>query len=125
VQDACLPVGSFRAGQRGALAGPPLAGQLAQPLAQRRRCGDQDRGQRGAGSLAGLNGVVRAGHQQPQRFPVAVGAHLGRVRPGEELTGGADGVDRIALARPALAGVMAGVNLADLLTLADQVTGQT
>jgi hypothetical protein len=97
---------------------------VRQPLAQRRRGSDQDRGQCGASGLAGLDGVVPVDHQQPQRLPVPVGAYLRRVRAGEQLTGRADGVDRIAVACTALAGVAAGIDLADLLARTGQVAGQ-
>jgi hypothetical protein len=46
------------------------------------------------------------------------------VRAGEQLAGGADGVDRVALARPALAHVPGAVDLGDLLPFARQVPGQ-
>jgi hypothetical protein len=48
---------------------------------------------------------------------VSVGAHLRRVRAGEQLAGGADGINRVALAGPPLAQVTAAVDLSDLLTL--------
>ncbi len=105
VQDAGRPAGTFGAGERSALFCPPLAGQVAQPLAQRRGCGDQDRSQRGAGRLGRGGGVVTVDHRQPQRLPVPVGTHLRRVRAGEQLTRRADGVDRVAFARAALADV--------------------
>ena len=79
--------------------------------------GDQDRGQGGAGGLAGLDGVVPVDHQQPQGLPVPVGAHLRGRRAGQQLAGRADGVDRVALARPALPDVPAAVDLGDLLAL--------
>ena len=118
VQDPGLPVGGGRAGQRGALGCPALAWQVAQPLAQRRGRGDQDRGQRGAGGLGGLDGVVPADHEQPQRFAVAVGSHLRRPGPGEQLSGRPDCVDRITLAATAPAHVPAAVNLGDVLARA-------
>ena len=124
MQDPGLPVGAGRAGQRGAFAGPPLPGERPEPFAQRGGGGDQDGGQRGAGGLGGLDGVVPVDHQQPQRFAVPVGAHLRRVRAGQQLAGRADGVDRVALARPALADVTAAVDLGYLLALAGQVPGQ-
>jgi len=124
VQDEGLPVGVSWAGQRGAFFRPPLAGQVAEPFAQRRGCGDQDRGQRAAGGLSRGDGVVPVYHQQPQRFAVAVGAHLRRVRAGQQLTGRPDGIDRIALARPALAQVPGVVDLGHLLARTGQVTGQ-
>jgi hypothetical protein len=91
VQDAGLPVSSGRAVQGGACAAAPFAGQVAELLAQRGGRGDQDGGQGCAGALAGRDSVVAAGHQQPQRLAVPVGAHLGWVRAGEQLAGGADG----------------------------------
>jgi hypothetical protein len=47
-----------------------------------------------------------------------------RVRAGEQLTGGADGINLIALARPPPAQVTAAVDLRDLLTPGGQVPGQ-
>ena len=124
VQDPGLPVRAGGAGQRGAFFRAPLAGERPEPFAQRGGGGDQDGGQRGAGGLGGLDGVVPVDHQQPQRFAVPVGAHLRRAGPGEQFAGRADGVDRVALARPALADVTAAVDLGHLLALAGQVAGQ-
>ena len=80
-------------------------GTGAQLLTQVRWGGHQDRGQRGAGGLGGLDGVVPVDHQQPQRFSVPIGAHLRWMRGGPAVRGPrgrADGVDRVALAGPAL-----------------------
>jgi len=49
---------------------------------------------------------------------------LRRVRAGQQFAGRADGIDRIAFARAALAQVTAGIDLADLLARAGQVAGQ-
>ena len=46
------------------------------------------------------------------------------MRAGQQFAGRADGIDRIAFARAALAQVTAGVDLADLLARAGQVAGQ-
>ena len=119
-----LPAGAWRAGQCGACFRPPLAGQGAELLAQWCGSGDQDRGQGGAGGLAGLHGVVPAGHQQPQCLPVAIRTHLGRMRPCQQLADRTDSVDRVALAGAALAHVAAAAGLRDLFTLAAQVAGQ-
>ena len=124
VQDPGLAVRASGAGQGGAFFRPPLAGERPELFAQRGGGGDQDGGQRGAGGLGGLDGVVPVDHQQPQRFAVPVGAHLRRPGPGEEFAGRADGVDRVALARPALADVTAAVDLRYLLAVAGQVAGQ-
>jgi hypothetical protein len=48
----------------------------------------------------------------------------GWVRAGEQFTGRADGVDRAALASPALAQVAAAAGLGGLLVLAGQIPGQ-
>lgn len=40
IQHAGLPVSAARAGQHGAFAGPPAAGQAGEPFPQRRRGGD-------------------------------------------------------------------------------------
>jgi hypothetical protein len=124
VQHPGLPVSPARAGQVGAFAGPPVARDAAEPFAQRRRGGDQHRGQQGAGSLGRGDGVVPVDHQQPQRFAVPVGAHLGWPRAGQQLTGGAHSIDGIALARPPLTHVTAGIDLLDVLTSGSQVPGQ-
>jgi hypothetical protein len=124
VQDAGLPAGAGRAGQRGAFFGPPLSREGAEPFAQWCGGGDQDRRQRGAGGPGGLDGVVPVDHQQPQRLTVPIGAHLGRVRARQQLAGRPDCVDRVALARPAFAGVPAAVDPGYLLTLAGQMPGQ-
>ena len=65
MQDPGLPVSAGWAGQRGALAGPALAGQGAELLAQLGGGGDQDRGQRGAGGLG------RTGWRCPGRSSAA------------------------------------------------------
>jgi hypothetical protein len=103
---------------------PAGRGDAAEPFPQRRRGGDQHRGQQGAGGLARGDGVVPVDHQQPQRLPVAVGAHLRRVRAGEQLPGGTQCVDGIALARPPPAHVTAAIDLCHLLALAGQMPGQ-
>ena len=124
VQHPCLPVSAVGAGQRGACFRAPLPGERADLLAKASGRGDQDRGQRGAGGLGGLDGVVPAGHQQPQGFPVPVGAHLRRYWAGQQFTGRPDGVDRVALARPALPDVAAAVDLRHVLALGGEVAGQ-
>ena len=111
-------------GEGGARQSALLAGQMAQPLAQVRGCGNDDRGQQGPGDLARVDGVVPVAHQQPQCFAVTVGAHLRRVRAGEQLAGGTNGVDRVALAPAALADVLAASDLLDVLARASKVPGQ-
>jgi hypothetical protein len=103
VDDAGQPVRAGWAGQLGAGPGPPPGGDAAQLVTHRCRGGDQHRGQRGAGGLGGIHGVITAGHQQPHDLPVTVGAHLRLVRAGQQLTGRADSVDRVALGRAAAA----------------------
>jgi hypothetical protein len=75
----------------------------------------QRRHGRGASGLAGLDGVVPVNHQQPQRFPVTIGPHLPRPGTGQQLARCADGVDRVALARPPLARMPGAVDLRDVL----------
>jgi len=113
--------GPAGAARRGIGAG---AREGTEPLTQWGGRGDQDRGQRGAGGLARLDGVIPVDHQQPQRFAVTVGAHLRRAGAGQQFPRRPHRVDRIALARPALAHVPGAVNLADLLACAGQVPGQ-
>ena len=124
MQHPGLPVSSVGAGQRSACLRAPLPGEGADLLAEVGGGGDQDRSQSGAGGLAGLDGVVPVDHQQPQGFPVTVGAHLRGRRADQQLAGRADGVDRVALARPALPDVTAAVNLGHLLILPGEVAGQ-
>jgi hypothetical protein len=124
VQHPRLPVSAIGAGQRGACFRAPLPGERADLLAEAGGRGGQDRGQRGAGGLAGLDGVVPVDHQQPQGFPVPIGAHLRRYWAGQQFAGRPDGVDRVALARPALPDVAAAVDLRHVLALGGEVAGQ-
>jgi hypothetical protein len=124
VQDAGLPVRPAGTGQVRAFAGPPVAGDLGEPLTQRRGGGDQDRGQQGAGGLGRGDGIVPAGHQQPQRLAVSIGAHLGWPRAGKQLPRGAHGIDGVTFACAPLAHVTAGIDLRDMLARAGQVPGQ-
>jgi len=68
--------------------------------------------------------VVAVDHQHTQRLSVAVRAHLGRVRTGQELLRRPDGVDRVTLTRPTLADMAAAVDLDHSLALVDQEPGQ-
>jgi hypothetical protein len=124
VEHRGLTVGARGDREGGAGQGALLAGQVAQPLAQVCGRGDDDRGQQGPGGLARVDGVVPVAHQQPQCLAVTVGAHLRRVRAGEQLTGGTNGVDRVALALAALADVLAGIDFLDVLARTSQVPGQ-
>jgi len=124
VEDAGLSAGAGRARQAGAYPRPALAGQMAQLLAQLVWSGDDDRGEHGPGGLARVNRVVPVNHQQPQRFPVPVAAHLAWLRAGQHFPGRADGIDRVALARPASAHMPRVVDLGHLLAFGGQVAGQ-
>jgi hypothetical protein len=53
----------------------------------------------------------RGKHEQSQDLAVPVGAHVRRVLAGQQLAGGAHGIDRVALARAAPAYVRGGVDL--------------
>jgi hypothetical protein len=118
------PVSAGRAGQLGAGPGPSLGRDAAQLVTQHGRSGDQHRGQRGAGSLGGIHGVIAVQHQQPRDLSVTVGAHLRLVRAAQQLTDRAHGDDRVALASPAAARVPGGIDLGDLVAVASQVPGQ-
>jgi len=124
IEHGGLAVGAGRDGQRRAGRGALLAGQVPQLLAQPGGRRDDDRGQQGAGGLAGLHRVVPVTHQQPQRLAVTIGAHHCRYRAGQQLTRGPDRVDRVAFALTPAADVLAGVDFLDVLPGAGQVPGQ-
>ena len=118
------PAGACGAGQLCAGHGAALRRQVPELFTQLGGGGDEDRGQYGAGGLAGLNRVVPVNHQQPQRFAVTVGPHLRGCGAGQQLPRRADRVDRVALPRPPLADMPGAADLADLLARAGQVAGK-